>query len=547
MGGTQVREKMRQDSMRTGLGSRSAEETFLLSCCSPLPGVESFESSMDWQWILRWACMHALLPAVQKRITRNSFPAPEPVAYFLEAYAAAVERYEASVWEQTIRVQSEWSRAGMETLVWPDPAAGAEKRQPRKARFPEFFVRPRDLADALEILKAAGYCPRQPAALSKNLSTTHTQMLLQGPEGGGLLLRWAVPGRRPKARVLEAIWEQSEAGMQNKVRCRFPSRVDTLLLHAMLGAEGQWNVLSRLHDFAHSTQAMGDVCAEEVLARASELNCRRRLLLAAFLVESTGVASLPAAICHHARKEISEAASKTIRSQWFSLPIPVNKPWHGLAWDLRWLDSRAQRARHLWKFVFSPTEADPLSGIPGSLLRPARLVLSALGLKSKESSISSYVPTPAEVVDQMLDLAAVGAEDTVYDLGCGDGRIVIRAAERCGARGVGVDLSAVRLREAAANSARLGVSHRLRFEQADLREVILREATVVILALPPSALMEAGATLPLRVRPGTRIVSYGGDTGMWEIAQVSAGPAYPQPIFLRTMESNCGSCSGSRR
>jgi len=79
-----------------------------------------------------------------------------------------------------------------------------------------------------------------------------------------------------------------------------------------------------------------------------------------------------------------------------------------------------------------------------------------------------YVPTPVAVVDAMLDLAKVGKSDTVYDLGCGDGRIVVRAASRFGCRGVGVDLNPERVNEARQNAAKAGVSELTRFEVGDV-------------------------------------------------------------------------------
>jgi ribosomal protein L11 methylase PrmA len=96
-----------------------------------------------------------------------------------------------------------------------------------------------------------------------------------------------------------------------------------------------------------------------------------------------------------------------------------------------------------------------------------------------------YVPTPQPVVDTMLALANVTENDTVYDLGSGDGRIVITAARRHNAHGVGIDLDPLRVQEARANSEKAGVSDRVTFREADLFDVDLREATVVTLYLLP--------------------------------------------------------------
>ncbi|MEX2270368.1 MAG: methyltransferase domain-containing protein [Vicinamibacterales bacterium] len=126
-----------------------------------------------------------------------------------------------------------------------------------------------------------------------------------------------------------------------------------------------------------------------------------------------------------------------------------------------------------------------------------------------------YVPTPPEVVDAMLRLAKVGPNDVVYDLGSGDGRIVIAAAQKYGARGIGFDIDPQRIAEANANLAQAGVGNRVRFVQGDLFEQDLGEATVITLYLLPSLNLKLRPTL-WKLKPGTRIVSHSFDMGDWE-------------------------------
>ena len=96
-----------------------------------------------------------------------------------------------------------------------------------------------------------------------------------------------------------------------------------------------------------------------------------------------------------------------------------------------------------------------------------------------------YVPTPENVVDEMLRLTAVTKEDIVYDLGCGDGRLVITAAQRFGSRGVGIDIDPQRISESRDNARQAGVTERVRFLEQDLFEADFRQATVVTLYLLP--------------------------------------------------------------
>lgn len=126
-----------------------------------------------------------------------------------------------------------------------------------------------------------------------------------------------------------------------------------------------------------------------------------------------------------------------------------------------------------------------------------------------------YVPTPQEVVDAMLDVAKVGPDDVLYDLGSGDGRIPVTAAKRHGTRGVGIDIDPTRIKEARANAEQQGVSDKVTFIEGDLFEQDLSKATVISLYLLPTLNMRLRPTL-LKLKPGTRIVSHAFDMGDWE-------------------------------
>lgn len=147
---------------------------------------------------------------------------------------------------------------------------------------------------------------------------------------------------------------------------------------------------------------------------------------------------------------------------------------------------------------------------------PACAQLSTPGMMPLDSTPRldvPYVPTPQEVVDKMLELGKVGKNDVVYDLGCGDGRIVITAAKQHGARGVGYDLNPVRIEEANANAKAAGVTDRVTFKVQDLFEADVSQATVVTLYLLPSVNQSLRPQLWKQLKVGTRIVSHSFDMG----------------------------------
>jgi SAM-dependent methyltransferase len=129
-----------------------------------------------------------------------------------------------------------------------------------------------------------------------------------------------------------------------------------------------------------------------------------------------------------------------------------------------------------------------------------------------------YVPTRQSVVDAMLKVANVKAGDVVYDLGCGDGRIVVTAA-KLGARGIGIDIDPQRIKEANENVMRNGVGERVRILNQDLFTTDVSDANVVALYLLPSLNLKLRPTLWKTLKPGTRIVSHDFDMGDWKPEQ----------------------------
>ena len=127
-----------------------------------------------------------------------------------------------------------------------------------------------------------------------------------------------------------------------------------------------------------------------------------------------------------------------------------------------------------------------------------------------------FVPTPANVVDAMLSIAGVGSHDYVIDLGSGDGRIVIAAAKRYQARGLGIDYDQTLIARSWANAAREGVSDKVRFLHQDIFASDFHDATVLTMYLLPEVNLELRPRILFELRPGTRVVSHDWDMADWE-------------------------------
>lgn len=159
------------------------------------------------------------------------------------------------------------------------------------------------------------------------------------------------------------------------------------------------------------------------------------------------------------------------------------------------------------------------------VLALAGLLAGALPAAAQELSLDwhqyhgydvPFVPTPPEVVDEMLRLAGLKAGDVLYDLGCGDGRIVIAAAKKYGVKALGIDIDPVRIKESNENAALAGLEGKVRFIQQDLFEADFRDATVVTMYLLTSVNLRLRPKLLAELRPGTRLVSHSFDMGEWK-------------------------------
>lgn len=167
----------------------------------------------------------------------------------------------------------------------------------------------------------------------------------------------------------------------------------------------------------------------------------------------------------------------------------------------------------------SPNHHKSFASLPGFAVRVCLFALFVAGSASAGAQLQKppldvpFVPTPPAVVDRMLSLAEVKKNDVLYDLGSGDGRIVITAAKRYGARGIGIDLDPERIAEARDNAKKAGVEKQVQFVAGDLFKADLSDATVVTLYLLDSVNRDLRPQLWKQLRVGTRVVSHAFDMG----------------------------------
>jgi SAM-dependent methyltransferase len=157
-----------------------------------------------------------------------------------------------------------------------------------------------------------------------------------------------------------------------------------------------------------------------------------------------------------------------------------------------------------------------INSIALALLLIATAVFNLGVAQSQEGKIVPYVPTPQEVVDRMLELAQVKKGDVVYDLGSGDGRIVVAAAKKYGVRAIGFEIDPERIKESTENINKAGVGHLVEIRQQDIRTVDLAPASVLTMYLLPEVNLLIRPNIWKQMKPGSRIVSHDFDMGDWK-------------------------------
>lgn len=162
----------------------------------------------------------------------------------------------------------------------------------------------------------------------------------------------------------------------------------------------------------------------------------------------------------------------------------------------------------------------PSLASPARFRRAAATVLFGLAALTGGQAAAQYdvpyVPTPQPVVDAMLEMAQVTGDDYLIDLGSGDGRIVVTAAERFGTPGMGVDMNPVRIQESEANAERAGVTDKVEFKQQDLFDTDISKASVLTMYLLPQVNLRLRPVILDKLEPGTRVVSHAFDMGDWQ-------------------------------
>jgi SAM-dependent methyltransferase len=497
-------------------------------------------AELDWDELTALLFSHQVVPSVYRRLQEI---APERVPAGLRAYLELSTRDFAKrsmlLFGEMLRLLTACESEGILLIPYKGIVQGWLAYRDLTARTCldlDFAIPQRDIPRAAELLKALGYeswlepeelrlsergqYPGQYAFHRRDLELPvelHTERTLR---------------YFPVALNFDTLERRLQTIEIGGRAIRTFSREDTILFLCVHGAKHFWARLNWICDVGRLTAAAEAPDWSKLLATADEMHCTRSVLLGLLIAHDVLGAPVPEGILSTARRDPNVVRlARQVREQIARKEESPRGIIQRARFRFRSRDRLSEGLLHVWRLSTRPTERDwnyaagvtgksssSSSAIISSLLRPWRL-LRQYGRRLAplpDRDLSIFEPTSAVDVERIIEFAGMGPDDVLYDLGCGDGRLVIRAAERCSSRGVGIDVDPRRIAESRANARARGVEDRVRFLVQDAKTADVSEATVVFLFLGVPGNLRVAHSLRKQLRAGARVISRGYSIPGWE-------------------------------
>jgi SAM-dependent methyltransferase len=484
---------------------------------------------VDWAYLLWVAHRQGLLPPLYWHLrTGDADGAATAVIEQLAEHFAGNARRNRRLLDDLGQIVRAFDAEGLAVLPLRVPfllARVYEHPGLRQSEPLDLLAAPSHGVRAQQILASCGYEPIFALTPGQNAALRRTRgVILQHRAHGGRisLHERPTPIYFPLRLDAAELWERRELWPLGEGLVPLPALEDQVLLLCAHGALNLWSRLAWVTDLARTLATCGPLRWEQIMTRARAARAERMLHVGLSLVRELLGVALPQEVQQRATADplVAPLVAEARRRLLVDL--------HGWTSELERARFRMRAREHLLdrvlyglRFALTPTVEDwqavPLHDglLPlYRIVRPLRLARALSGSAAPKRR-APFMTTPMPVVERMLALADVRPSDVVYDLGCGDGRIVIAAAQRYGARGVGVDLDPARIAESRANARAAGVDHLVAFVQADALGVDLRPATVVTLWMLQTLNFRLRPKLRAELRPGARIVGHSFDLGDW--------------------------------
>lgn len=489
---------------------------------------------IDWTYLFRIAVFHRMTPLLYWHLNATC-PEAVPTASmdYLCDYFHWNARRDLYLTGELCRILRLLDANGIPAIPFRGPPLASFVYGDRPLR--EFMdlailVREQNIQMAQHLLMSQGYRPQlkltrgQQAAFLRYQSE---QLFLRREDRVFIKIQWRIA---PRYFLFESgserLWKDVERLSIGGTEVLALSPENLLFALCVHGTHRMWKRLELVCDVADLIRAHKRMDWSRIMEQAAMLRSERTLFLGLYLARDLLGANLPEEVWQRMQPHsVVTSLGAKAREQLFLWddhgPPDV---FESCRFHLKLMERLWDKVRYCYRLAMTPRAEDwkslplpPYFSFLYYLLRPIQLILKyRFGLLTRPSlDLGHFAPTSVELAERMLALAEIGATDVVYDLGCGDGQIVITAAKRYGARGVGVDIDPERIAEAKANARREGVDHLVTFVEQDAKKVDVTQATVVMLYLTPPANLKLRQILQERLRPGSRIVSRRYDMADW--------------------------------
>ena len=515
------------------------EAELMLACaqiCSDEQRRERIRSliarGIDWPYLLWIAHPQGMLPLLYWHLN-SAAPdlVPETTMRQLQNNYESNTRRSQGLFNELLSLLHLFASKGIAAVPMKEPFLGSEiYGNPGLRQFEplDILVRERDVQRARNLLSARGYrsvyrlTPAQAAALRQSRCAA----IMHHDEYGvrlHLYDRFAPPYVPFRANS-DDVWTRLQWITVQGEEMPALAPEDLLQVLSVHGAINLWERLSWICDVARLIDSTPQMNWRRVMQRSRAAHGGRMLLLALHVAHDLLGAALPEAVLRRVEADlvVAQLGAKVRARLYRETPGPAGEFERSL-FRLQVADHPLDKLHYTLRFGVTPTvEEWKTLSLPDPLfpayyvVRPLRLLTKQVKRLLRRKRPVPFYPSPMEVVERMVDLAEVGPNDVVYDLGCGDGRMVITAARKYGARGVGVDIDADLIAQANANARAAAVDHLFTFIQQDAVTVDLTPATVVMLWMLQSFNIRLRPKLQAQLRPGARIVAHGFDLGDWK-------------------------------
>jgi hypothetical protein len=517
-------------------------ETELIACCArkdlDSPSRERISQILlreriDWALLLRKAHWHGLLPLLSKHLTATCPNAiPPHVQVELKKMGHDIALRNLGLAAELLKLLQAFSSSGIPVIPFKGPIVALslyENLALRQFIDLDLLIRREDILKARKVLLDRGLLPQFELTEKEELIyfDFRSEHSYASPDKKlDIDLHCALTPRHfSRTLDLDRYWDRLRPVRLGDTPVLTFSHQDLVLLLCIHGAKDMWERLILVADIAQLLRAGGQMDWPAIFKEAEAVGGSRMLRHGLLLANEFLGADLP--------EEVAPSLQADSGARWLTAQVvkrllqDEDDPPSFLRRQFFAFKSIARTYdgfRYVAEQVLTPTPLEwRLFRLPESfsflypLLRPLRLAGKQLRnlMGRSPMTLSSFEPTPEEVVTRMLELGGVTSSDIVYDLGSGDGRVLIAAARRLGARGVGFETDPQLVHQARANAKKAGVQSLVTIKNESMLNADLSRATVVTMYLPWATTLRLRPKLLRELRPGTRIVSHEGGLADW--------------------------------